>query len=255
MPAADRERQVELSASGSIVAIVSIPGQFYAASYDLLEQLFIPLLASAQEANDLFAIRVGDSKSALRAASYVAGELLRDTSFIPVRSLTTKAAHAYKIDLPANQFQAETRIFVEGTSSMFRVKVQGAIRGDKFIVVDPESKNTLFSFNRFEADKPEFFVRDFPFLAQESRKDPAMFGGAQSALVQGVVDLMLGVSVGGKTIMVRVQKSEDASSIEVKHSTTNKTLTNLPITALSNIGKLVETIAQHLSSNPADQTE
>jgi hypothetical protein len=93
---------------------------------------------------------------------------------------------------------------------VFRVKVQGAIRGDKFVVMDPETKNTLFPFNRFEADKRDFFVRDFPLLAQESRKDPTMFGGAQSALIQGVVDLTLGVLVCGKTIMVRVQKEKMA---------------------------------------------
>jgi hypothetical protein len=246
------ERLVELSASGSLVAIASMPGQFYAASYDLLEQLFIPLLSSAQEANDLFAIRVGDSKSALRAASYLAGELLRDTSFAPVRSMSTKAAHAYKVDLPANDFQTETRVFTAGTSAVFRVKIQGAIRGDKFVVVDPESNNTLFSFTRFEAEKPDFFSRDFAFLAQESRKDPSMFGGGQSALAQGVVDLMLGVPVGGKTITVRVQKKEDGSAVDVKHSANNKTLLSLPLASLSNIGKLLETIAQHLSANAAD---
>ena len=120
------------------------------------------------------------------------------------------------------------------------------------MVVDPDSNNTLFSFTRFEAEKPDFFSRDFAFLAQESRKDPSMFGGGQSALAQGVVDLMLGVPVGGKTITVRVQKKEDGSAVEVKHSANNKTLLSLPLASLGNIGKLLETIAQHLSANAAD---
>jgi hypothetical protein len=249
-----RGRQVELSASGSTVEVVSMPLYFHAASYNLLDQLFIPLLSSAQQANDLLGLRVGDDKSALRATSYLTGELMRDTSFSPTRVLMTKGSHAYKIDLPGNVFQVETVVFATGASrsSLFRLRVKGAIRGDKFAVVDPETDNTLFSFTRFEADKPEFFVRDFLFLAQESRKDPTMFGGGSSAMDQGVIDLTLGIPVKDQTVLVRVLKKGEASSAEVRHLTSNKVLMSLPLSSLSNLGKLVETIAQHLTANPID---
>lgn len=252
MSSPDHSRRVELSASGSTVDVASIPCHFQAAKYDVLDRLFLPLLTLAQQANDLMGLRVGDDKSALRAASYLAGELLRDTNFAPVRSLVN-SAHAYVVDLPGNSLQVQTNVFTTGAgkSSLFRLKVKGAIRGDKFVVMDPETNNTLFSFTRFEADKPDFFTRDFPFLAQESRKDPTMFGGGQAASAQGVIDLMLGVPINGKTLMVRVQKQNDAATVEVKHITNNKTLMTLPLASLSNIAKLVETVGRHLSANAA----
>jgi hypothetical protein len=247
----DKASRVELGASGSTVEIISIPCQFHAPKYALLEQLFIPLLSSAQQANDLMGLRVGDDKSAHRAASYMAGELLRDETFGPVRSLMASAAHAFLIDFVGNNFQAETSVFSAGggKASLFRLKVTGAIRGDKFVVEDPSTNNTLFSFTRFEADKPNFFARDFPFLASEARKEHAASTGGPAELVHGVIDLMLGVPVGGKTITVRVQKQAETLSVEIKHPSTNETVMSIPLAALSNIAKLAETIAKHLSSN------
>jgi hypothetical protein len=243
--------RVQLSAFGSAVDIVSIPCHFYAANYNLLDQLFVPLLSSAQQANDIMGLRSGDQEAALRGSAYLAGELLRDKGFSPARSLMTTAAHIFLIDLPGNLFQTETVVTPTGqNASMFILKVKGAIRGDKFMVLDPATNSNLFSFTRFEAEKPDFFVRDFPFLAQEARQDPTMFSGAPSALVQGVVDLMLGIPVGEKVITVRVHKEAGTASVEVKHPVTNETVISLPLTSLNNLGKLVETIAQHLLANP-----
>lgn len=118
------------------------------------------------------------------------------------------------------------------------------------MVLDPATDSTLFSFTRFEADKPDFFARDFPFLAQESRRDPTMFAGGQAAVVHGVIDLMLGIPVGARMITVRVHKQAETLSVEVKHPTTGETVLSLPLASLSNIAKMVETIAQHLSTNP-----
>jgi hypothetical protein len=254
VPSKDDTSKIALSASGSVVEIISIPLHFFASKCDLLGDLFVPLLSSAQEASDLLAVRVGDNKSALRAASYMAGELMHDANFAPTKSMFAKVAHAYAIDLPGNGFKAQTCVSANEQSGIaqFQIDVKGAIRGDKFIAVDPQSNMTLFSFTRSEADKPDFFARDFPFLASEARKDPAVSSGGQSAAVQAVIDLMLGIPVAGKTITVRIQKREDASSLDVKHATTNKTLLTLPLTSLSNMTKLVETIAQHFSANMAD---
>jgi hypothetical protein len=247
---ADNIIRAELSATGTTVDVVSIPCHFHAVRYHLLDQLFIPLLSFAQEANDLLGLRVGDDKSALRAASYLAGELLRDKSFSPSRSSMSKASHVYLIDLPGNNFQAETSIFGD-KGSIFRVMVKGPIRGDKFVVTDPASNGVLFSFTKFEANKPEFFVRDFPYLAQEARKDPALFSGGQGSVFNGVIDLMLGVQVGEKMVTVRVQKLADSMSVEAKMADTNKTIMNIPQSSLGNLSKLVETITQHLTENAA----
>jgi hypothetical protein len=243
--------RVQLSASGSIVDIVSIPCRFHAAKYDLLDQLFVPLLSSAQEANDIMGLRSGDDKAALRGTAYLAGELLRDQSFAPSRSLMTRAAHAFLIDLPGNSFQVETVVSPVGQrGAMFVTKVKGPIRGDKFMVVHPTTNGTLFSFTRFEAEKPKFFVRDFPSLTHEARQNLAMSSGAEAALVHGVVDLMLGVPVAGKVCTVRVHKQAETVSVGIKHPVTNETILSLPLASLSNVSKLVEAIAQYLLANP-----
>ena len=66
--------------------------------YDQLDQLFLPLLTAAQKANDILGVRTGGPESALNAAAHLAGELLRDVSFTPIRSLSVNAANAYLID-------------------------------------------------------------------------------------------------------------------------------------------------------------
>jgi len=243
---------MELATSSTTVDIVSIPWHFHAVKYDELDQLFLPLLSSAQQANDILAVRAGGAQSALHAAAHLAGELLRDVSFTPVRSLSVNAANAYLIDFEENSFQVETSVNTRDarSSSLFRVKVMGAIRGDKFIVADPVTKTSLFSFTRFEANKPEFFTSEFPFIAHESRSNPAMFAGDNSAMVHGLIDLVLGVPVGEETITVRVYKQLDTRSAEVKNPITNETVMSLPLASLGNITKLVDSIAQHLTMNP-----
>ena len=247
----DPRGRTELATSSTTVDIVSIPWHFHAVKYDQLEQLFLPLLSSAQQANDILGVRTGGAESALNAAAHLAGVLLRDSSFAPVRTMSVTAANAYLVDFGENSFQVEASISAQDghRSSLFRVKIMGAIRGDKFMVADPVTKASLFSFTRFEANKPEFFSSEFPFIAHESRDNPAMFAGDNSAMVQGVVDLVLGVPVEGETITVRVHKQSDTLSVAVKNPMTNETVMSLPLAALGNISKLVEAIAQHLAAN------
>jgi len=251
MATKDPRGRTELVTSSTTVDIVSIPWHFLAVKYDQLDQIFLPLLAQAQQANDISGVRTGGADSVANAAAHLAGELLRDVSFTPVRSLSVNAANAYLIDFEENSFQVETSVSArdDHRASLFRVKVMGAIRGDKFLVADPVTNSSLFSFTRFEADKPEFFTTEFPFIAHESRQNPAMFAGGNSAMVHGVVDLVLGIPVGEETITVRVHKQSDTLSVEVKNPITNETVMSLPLAALGNITKLVESIAQHLTSN------
>lgn len=253
MAGKDPRGRSELVTSSTTVDIVSIPWRFFAVKYDQLDQLFLPLLSSAQQANDILGVRAGGSEAAQHAAALLAGELMRDGSFAPVRPLSVNAANAYLIDFEENSFQVETSVSARDAnrSSFFRVKVTGAIRGDKFLVADPVTKSALFSFTRFEANKPEFFTSEFPFIAHESRQNPATFAGDNSALVQGVIDLVLGVPVGENNITVRIHKQTGTLSAEVKNPTTGEAVMTVPLASLSNITKLVETIGQHLSANAA----
>jgi len=238
-------------ALGSRVEIVSIPCHFHASKYDLLEQLFMPLLCSAQQANDLMGVRARGDRSALEAAAYMAGELLRDRSFAPVRSLSTGASNLYLLDFVADQFQVESTVFSSGAGkgALFRVSVRGRIRGDKFQVFDPVTNNQLFSFTRTEADKPDFFAREFPLLAHETRKDLTSAGDRRNTTAHEIIDLMLGVPVSGTVITVRVQKVAADSSVEVKSPANGATVMRLPLSSLNNIAKVAESIGQYLSTN------
>lgn len=249
----DLRGRTELIASSSTVDIVSIPWRFFAVKYDQLDQLFLPMLAAAQQANDVSGLRTGGPEAALHAAALFGGELLRDGSFAPVRQGSVNAANAYLVDFGENSFQVETSVSARdgNKSSFFRVKVNGAIRGDKFIVTDPVTKSSLFSFTKFEANKPEFFSSEFPFIAHESRQNPSSFAGDNTAMVRGVIDLVLGVPVGQETITVRIYKQSDILSAEVRNPITNEAVMSVPLASLGNITKLVETIAQHLSANAA----
>jgi hypothetical protein len=245
--------RTELIASSSTVDIVSIPWRFFAVKFDQLDQLFLPMLGSAQQANDVSGLRTGGPDAALHAAALLGGELLRDGSFAPVRQGSVNAANAYLIDFGENSFQVETSVSArDGTkSAFFRVLVSGAIRGDKFIVTDPVTKNSLFSFTKFEANKSDFFSNEFPFIAMESRENPSSFSGDSATMVRGVVDLVLGIPVGSDTITVRIYKQSDILSAEVRNPITNEAVMSVPLGSLGNITKLVETIAQHLSANAA----
>ncbi len=255
MASTDSRGRSELVASSSMVDIASIPWRFFAVKYDQIDQLFLPLLSSAQQANDVAGVRAGGVDAAFHAAALFAGELMRDGNFAPVRPGSVNASNTYLIDFKENSFQVETSVSAKDShrASFFRVRVNGAIRGDKFIVSDPVTNNSLFSFTRFESNKPEFFAREFPFLALESRRNPPTFAGDNSAMVQGVIDLVLGIPVGGVTITVRIYKHSDTLSAEVKNPITNQVVMSVPLASLRNITKLVETIAQHLSANAADR--
>ncbi|HTZ96955.1 MAG TPA: hypothetical protein VMB18_11190 [Terriglobales bacterium] len=233
---------------GSRVEIVSIPCHFHASKYDQLEQLFLPLLSGAQQASDLMGVRARGDRSALEAAAYMAGELLRDRSFAPVRSLSSGAANLYLLDFVANSFQVDTTVFSSGAGNeaLFRVRIKGNIRGDKFEVSDPSTNHLLFSFGKAEADRANFFSHDFPSLAHESRKELTAASERRNTAAE-VIDLVLGIPVSGTVLTVRVQKAN--SSVEVKPLTGNSTLMRLPISAMNNIAKLSETIGHYLGSN------
>jgi hypothetical protein len=245
--------RTDLVASSSTVDIASIPWRFFAVKHDQLEQLFLPLFASAQRANDVLGVRAGGAEAARQAAALLAGELMRDGSFAIVRLQSVNSAHAYMINFEENSFQVETSVNTRDArrASFFRVEIRGAIRGDKFLVSDPVTKNSLFSFTRFEANKPEFLLKEFPFIAHESRQNPEMFVGDSSSMVRGVVDLVLGITVGDETFTVRIYKQSQTLTAEVRNPLTNQAIMTVPLAALGNITKLVETIAQHLSANPA----
>jgi len=218
-----------------------------------LGQLFVPLLCSVQQANDLTGTGPKDENSAQQSAALLAGELLRDVSFAPSRSVITSATNRYLLDFLKESFRVETEVFStqSGTEALFRVTVNGQIRGDEFRVLDVTTGNTLFSFTRYQAEKRDFFEREFPFLAQEARKDPTMFGEGNKVLSFQTVSLTLGIPLSGKVHTVKVESEEGSLCAEVKNPSDNAVIMKLPVASLNNIGKLVQGIADFVNANPS----
>ena len=237
--------------SGSLVAIASVPYQFHTSKYHYLEHLFVPLLSSAQQACDLMGARIRGEQAAAQAAAFMAGELLRDASFVAGRR-ETSAATLYTLDFVADQFLSRASVVDSGRSrtSLFRVLVEGKIRGDKFRVSDPVTNTILFEFNRYEADKPDFFSREFPFIAAESRKNPLLYAGNQETLLRGVIGINLEIQLSDATYTVLVERATDEQSVNVRNPRDNAVIMNLPLAAVAHLPKLIETVKLYLVANP-----
>ena len=74
----DQRSRTELVASSSTVDIVSIPWRFFGVKYDQLDQLFLPMLSSAQQANDILGVCARGPGSGASCGRTLRGELLRD---------------------------------------------------------------------------------------------------------------------------------------------------------------------------------
>ncbi len=239
---------------GSKVEIVSIPWHFSAFGYELLDQLFVPLLSTAQRANDLLGIRVRGESSALQAAMYMGGELLCDASFLPIRPRDEiSSSNLYRIDFVQDIFEVSTITFssVQNKEALFTVVIKGRIRGDKFQVLDAATGTTLFSFSRFEAEKPNFFTREFPFVAYESRRDPALFGaGTNDHLVEDAISMTLSIPVAGGSARVLVEKKNGDVHAEVMTPGTTASFMRLPLSTLNSIPKTVNAIEEFFKAHP-----
>jgi len=155
------------------------------------------------------------------------------------------------VDFQKNSFRVETTVEDNASvdrSTRFAVSVKGPIRGDSFVVERGET--TLFSFTRFEAEKPGFFSKEFPFIAYEARKNPNVSAGGSDA-GQGLIDMLIGVSVAGGNATVRIRKQAGAARIEVKDPSTNVTLISLPLSSLNSLSGLIQSVSNYLSSHPS----
>jgi len=237
--------------AGSAIEIVSIPWHFYASTYARLDNLFLPILSSAQRSGDLMGVRARDNKAALEAAACMAGELLRNPSFAPVRPSLSGSHDNYALDFVEDSFRVRASVYHghSGKEAMFRVNVKGRIRGDAFVVSDSASDTILFSFSRFEAEKPEFFTREFPFLAQEARKEAIVSQHAKPGSPQETVDLMLGVPTRNAIVTVRIEKKPASNCAEIKSPVTGESIMTIPASALNNVSKAVKTIGDFLASS------
>lgn len=233
--------------SSCAVEIVSIPRKFQASGFGALHQLFLPLLALARDAYQGQAN--SSSEQAYRAASYMAGELLRDANFVPGRSFTTPP-NTYVLNFQERSVEVEAEIFSESNdaSALFRVKITGDILGEEFAVQDPSNHRPLFTFTLSEASKPEFFEREFPFMAYQVRSNagPAA-SDASNELLDQEIDMQMGIGDGPAGLTVRISKRKGDPLIEVTDKKTGVCLVKLPCHHLNNIAGLQKAIKDHMT--------
>jgi len=252
---ANAPKPTGLQESSSVVEIASIPRKFQSNGFGALHQLFLPLLALARDA---FNVQGQDaSEVAYRAASCMAGELIRDLNFTPGRAFT-KIPNLYQLDFQANRYQVETDVFAQdgNSSAFFHVKILGEIRGDNFAVWDSANNKELFKFTISEASKPEYFEREFPFIAYHARVNSAEFTqNASDILVDQVVDMQLVVSVLQKAVKVRIHKEAGDLYIGIQDFNTGNDIMRLPVVRLNNLPGLMKAIEQHMTTRPLEASE
>jgi|GEM_PF-2274002 len=241
--------------SGSVVEIASIPRKFQTSGFGGLHQLFLPLLSLARDALKLHSTLSNcqdDSDVAYRASTYMAGELFRDINFFPARALA-KIPNLYVLDFLNNRYQVETDVFAreEGASACLHVKIVGEINGDSFSIWDSSNNKEIFKFDLTDAGKPEYFDREFPFIAYNARENSAEFSkNKPDAMADQPIDMELVVSVLQKGVRVRVHKQVGDLYVQVRDLQTENDFMRLPIMRLNNIAGLMNDIEQHLNANP-----
>jgi hypothetical protein len=252
---ANPPKPTALQESSSVVEIATIPRKFQSTGIGALHQLFLPLLALARNA---YNVQVQESsEKAYRAASFMAGELIRDFNFTPGRPFT-KIPNFYLLDFQTNRYQVETDVFAqsEGCSAFFHVKIAGEIQGENFVVWDPSIDKDIFKFTLSEARKPEYFEREFPFIAYHARVNSAEFShDASDSMVEQIIDMQLVVSVLDKTVKIRVHKKVGDLYMNVQDINTGQDIMRLPVMRLNNLPGMMKSIEQHLIAHPLETSE
>ena len=252
---ANAPKPTGLQESSSVVEIVSIPRKFQSNGFGALHQLFLPLLNLARDAYNVTGQDA--SETSYRAASCMAGELIRDLNFTPGRAFT-KVPNFYTLDFQANRYQMETDVFAQdaNSSAFFHVKIVGEIKGESFIVWDTATNKELFKFTLEEASKPEYLEREFPFIAYQARVNYTEISqSASDVLVEQLIDMQLAVMVSQKEVTVRVHKKPGDISINVQDPNSGQDILSLPAARLNNFPGLIKSIEQHISAHPLETAE
>lgn len=201
-------------------------------------------------------VRVRGDTAALEAAAFMAGELLRNGSFAPIRTLQGKPSYVYSLDFVEDSFRVRTNVFLSqvGREAMFSVDLGGRIRGDTFVVSDPATETALFSFTRNDAAKPDFFSREFPILAHDARRSSTATRNTKEIALGETIDLMLGIPIRSGIVTVRVEKAAESVSADVKNPISGELVMRLPLASLHNVANVVKTIEDYLAANSAART-
>ena len=235
-------------ASGALIQVASIPRQFYIDSSGSLSELFLPLLDLAREAvASQMSVESKDKTAAYNAASHFAGELLREGNCLIGREFL-HVANSYQIDFQSDQFIVTAQVLAVGggTAASFFVKISSTITGEVFRVVDPRTDRELFQFSETEARKPDFFSREFPFIAHKSRVNPTRYTTSINPSTGDAVDIQLAVSVLGENKALRIRKQNGDDRLDVFDVVQNTRIAYFPASCLSDFPKLTQLIQEYM---------
>lgn len=236
-------------ASGALIQIASIPRQFYIDSFGSLSEFFLPLLDLAREAAlSQRSVESKDKTAAYNAASHLAGELLREGNCLIGREFLN-VANSYQIDFQSDQFVVAAQVFAVGggTAASFFVKITSTIIGEVFRVIDPRTDRELFHFSESEARKPDFFSREFPFIAHKSRLNPTRYTTNINPSTGDALDIQLVVSVLGENKTIRIRKQIGDDRLDVFDVVQNARIAYFPASCLSDFPKLTQLIQEYMT--------
>ena len=236
--------------SGAVIQIASIPRQFYIDSFGSLSEFFLPLLDLTRQALETQKLRENkDKTAAYNAASHLAGELLREGNCMIGREFLN-AANSYQIDFENDQFAVTAQVFAVGggTAAFFFVRITGKIMAEGFSVTDPRTNKDLFHFSEAEARKPDFLLREFPFIANQSRLNPATASasGANAANDQAV-DIQMVISVLGEDRAIRICKQKGEDRLDVQDTGRDVRVAYFPASCLCDFPKLTLAIQEYMT--------
>ncbi len=172
------------SDSVGFIEIATIRRTFYTPAYGAPTMLFPLLLTSAREA---YAATVGeaeqknDTTAHRRAATYMAGLLLADETFLLAQTAEIRG-HRYHLDFITGTMQLWTHLFVvfERSASFFNIRVEGSISEGIFRVHNAATDRALLRITEEELMRPHFFSEELPFMCSQTQSGPGLSDSSTS---------------------------------------------------------------------------
>ena len=229
------------------VEIMEISRTFYTTTYGAPDMLCPLLLSSAREA---FAATAGDAQQKVnaspsrRAATYMAGLLVADESFMP-RQASEMRGHRYTFNFSAGTMTLQTHLFIatKEHTSFFNIRIEGSILEGRFVVHNASTGNILARLSEEALHKPNFFTHELPFVCSQPENDLRLESATNLlSLVGQCIDLQLPIGHGGEIRMVRVTKEVGENHGRAQDSGTGEFLCSIPLQYFNNLSVLQETL-------------
>ncbi len=235
------------SAATGFVDIVEISRTFYTTTYGAPDMLCPLLLSSAREA---FAATAGDAQQKVnappfrRAATYMAGLLLADETFMPGQASELRG-HRYRFNFTTGTMTLHTHLFITSKehTSVFNIRIEGSILEGRFVVRNASTDELLARLSEEDLHKPNFFAHELPFVCSQPENDLRLTSSTNPfSLVGQCIDIQLPVDQGGEVKMVRVTKGKGEPQGRAQDGETGEFLFPIPLQYFNNLSVLQETL-------------